>query len=124
MKGQNRKFGLITGIACLVICVYRMIFHHTHFVYFFIPGAFLILIAIIAPGLLNPLRITWEKIGNVLGAINSYVILTLVFFIIVTPIALIFRLLKKDLLSLDNKQQATWWQQAAINQVSSLKQQF
>lgn len=124
MIGQNRKFGLVTGSACLVICAYKLIFHHPGYSYFGIPGSILVLTAVIAPAVLNPLRILWGKIGQVLGTINSYVILTLVFFIVITPIELILRLMKKDLLKLNKSEEATYWQPKGANENSSLKQQF
>jgi hypothetical protein len=121
----NRKFGLLTGGACLTICAYKLVFHHPHFIYFAIPGYILLLTALIKPSILNALRILWDKIGALLGTINSYVILTIIFFIIITPIGFLLKLMKNDLLDLaqaNNK--ITYWQQVSVTNNSSLKQQF
>ncbi len=40
----------------------------------------------------------WAKLTHWLGRLNSYLILTLIFFLIITPIGLVLRLLKRDLL--------------------------
>jgi len=122
----NRKFGFVTGGACLVICIFKLVFHRPHLMYFAVPGGFLLLAAIVIPVILNPLRIAWDKLGSVLGIINSYVILTIVFFVIITPIAFILRLMKKNLLDLRpaKNKPGTYWQTVTIAENRSLKQQF
>lgn len=37
----------------------------------------------------------WNKLSKLLGAINNYVLLTILFFLVLTPMGLIRRLLKK-----------------------------
>jgi hypothetical protein len=55
-------------------------------------GAFSVLVAALQPGALRYLHQAWMKIGEVLGWINTRILLTLVFFVILTPIALARRL--------------------------------
>lgn len=57
-----------------------------------------LLLALVAPKLLAPLEWVWMKLAHVLGFIMTRVLLTLVFFLAVTPIGLIFKGLRKDLL--------------------------
>ena len=52
------------------------------------------------PILFHPIAILWFAFSNFLGAVVSRVLLTIIFFIIVTPIGLIRRLLRKDSLRL------------------------
>lgn len=42
----------------------------------------------------------WEKIGHTLGWINSRILLTVVFYVVLLPFALLFRLFNRDPLSL------------------------
>ncbi|WP_439698215.1 SxtJ family membrane protein [Mucilaginibacter sp. AW1-7] len=123
-KALNRKFGLITGAACLFISIYKqLVCHHFSFV-LAIVGALLVLIALTVPLLLNPLRILWTKIGDVLGMINTGIILFLVFFLVITPIGLIMRLLGKQGLELKIKADGTYWKPTKPTENSTLEQQF
>jgi hypothetical protein len=47
-----------------------------------------------------PLRAAWYKFSYVSGTVSSSVLLALVFFLLVTPVGLVRRLLRKDSLSL------------------------
>ena len=42
----------------------------------------------------------WMKLATLLGAINSKILLTIIFFLFLTPIAFFYRLLNKDTLQL------------------------
>lgn len=51
----------------------------------------------------NLITYSWTKLGEGLGWINSRIILSVMFFIVLTPIALLFRLFKKDNLGLKRR---------------------
>ncbi|MFL6245123.1 MAG: SxtJ family membrane protein [Thermoanaerobaculia bacterium] len=55
-------------------------------------AAVLLLLAAIAPALLRPVYRGWMRVGEALGWINTRVLLTLVFFLVVTPIGVLMRL--------------------------------
>ena len=57
-----------------------------------------LLVAILAPRVLRPLNRLWTKIGLVLGKIVNPIVMSVVFLLVVTPLALVFRALGKDLL--------------------------
>jgi hypothetical protein len=48
-----------------------------------------------APSLLRPIHRTWMRLGHLLGAVNSRVLLTLVFILVLTPVGVIRRLLRR-----------------------------
>lgn len=50
------------------------------------------LLSAVAPAWLRPVYRGWMRVGEVLGWINTRIILTLVFFLVVTPIGLLMRL--------------------------------
>ena len=50
----------------------------------------------------------WNKLGDMMGFVVSKLVLSIVFFIILLPIALIYRLIKKDTLMLKNKYGSYW----------------
>jgi hypothetical protein len=61
-----------------------------------VVAAPLILTAFIRPwGLRYPFRV-WMLLGHCLGWVNSRVIMTLVFYLVVTPTAFVLRAMKRD----------------------------
>lgn len=42
----------------------------------------------------------WMKLAQLLGAVNSKILLTIIFFLFLTPLSLLYRLLNKDTLQL------------------------
>jgi multisubunit Na+/H+ antiporter MnhG subunit len=58
-------------------------------------GAAVLLVGLFMPVRLEPFRKLWMKFAAVLGAINARILLTAVFAVLVTPVALIMRLLGK-----------------------------
>jgi hypothetical protein len=121
----NRKFGLITGLACIAIFAYQIVFRHKPLIYIAGIGCLLLLTAWVKPVVLNPVRIVWDKIGSVLGVINTHLILFVVFFIIITPLGWLIRLLKKNMIVLKwAKGEGTYWHPVSGHEKSSFKQQF
>jgi len=53
-------------------------------------------LALLWPAGLRPLYIAWMKFGAVMGAINTRIIMTVFFFVVVTPIGWLMRLSGKD----------------------------
>lgn len=127
MKGRriNQKFGLIVGGVCLLMTAWRYFAHHQLMIWLLATGVLLILCAVIVPQVLNPLRLLWDRTGHVLGIINTTIILFLLYFLIITPIGLIMRLLGKNNLDLKlNSGVSTYWKQVKQTEQSSMKQQF
>ena len=57
-------------------------------------------ITMTVPGIFAPIAVVWLGLSHLLGAVMSRVVLTLIFFLVVTPIGLVRRLLGKDSLRL------------------------
>lgn len=57
------------------------------------PAAALFLLALTMPNLLLPLHRVWMRLGEVLGRINSFIILSVIFYFFLTPFGVIRRLL-------------------------------
>ena len=62
------------------------------------------------PPWLQPIARLWLALGHRLGVINTFIILALVYYLVVTPLALLFRLTGRDALGLKwRKQDASHW---------------
>jgi len=58
----------------------------------------LLTLGLLAPGALGPLYRVWMKFGHLMGRVNTAIILSVVFFLLFTPVALIMKLLQRDVL--------------------------
>ncbi|MDH5366644.1 MAG: SxtJ family membrane protein [Cyclobacteriaceae bacterium] len=117
---KNRQFGLIIGTVLLLILIYNQIVLSSTRVIFLMGGLILIVVALLAPNVLNPLRIFWDFIGKYLGLINSVILLTLIYFFIITPMAIILRILKHDPMKRGfDKESTTYWIDRKVNDSST-----
>ncbi|MEA5508786.1 SxtJ family membrane protein [Crocosphaera sp. UHCC 0190] len=93
-----REFGLLTGtiIALLLGLVLPLLWGHSLPLIPWIIGGVLIILAIFIPKSLDPIHYGWMKVAQVLGFVNSRIILGIIFFIVVTPMGLIMRLNNRD----------------------------
>jgi cell division protein FtsW (lipid II flippase) len=73
----------------------------------FIIAALLLVCAAVAPSLLRPVYRAWMRLGEVLAWINTRIILTLVFFLVVTPIGIVMRLFGKSPISTQRRE--SYW---------------
>lgn len=105
-----RKFGLVVGAVFVALGAWFLFRKKPVWPYLLSPGAVLMLLGGVAPHLLRQVYIGWMTLALALGLIVSTLILTLFFFLIVTPISLVARLAGKDFLSLKlQPQAASYW---------------
>jgi hypothetical protein len=94
-KKQCTEFGLLTILAAIFLAIYQKQNH-------FVTWAFILtIVTLIIPIVFYPFAAVWFWFSKILSAIGSRVLLTIVFFIVVTPVGLIRRILKKDSLKID-----------------------
>ncbi len=106
-----KKFGLTIGIALIVITILLTISRKGSAVYFGALGFLITIIGLAAPMALKPLNKVWMTLSIILGWIMTRVILTILFYIAVTPIGLLSKLFKKDFLDLKlEKDKQSYWQ--------------
>ncbi len=98
--GHLRKFGLTMGVAFAIFGGLFFWRGHTVAPYLFIVAAAFLLLAALAPKALKPVQRVWMTLATVLGWVMTRVLLSIVFFIGVTPIALIARVVGKRFLDL------------------------
>lgn len=97
-KRDLRKFGLQVGSIALVIGGISYWRGHVYPpIAFWSFGVPLVVLGAIAPGLLGPVQRGWMKFGEVAGHFNARIILTLLFYVVVTPIGLALRMFKDPL---------------------------
>jgi hypothetical protein len=125
-EAENRTFGLMTSGGLVLVFICRLVFHKMNgwpFLLFF--AALLLLLTIVRPSLLNTVRSAWIRLGEVLGMVNTYLILSVIFLCIITPLGLLLRIFGKKRLSLGwKKQQLSYWVNGDAFNVGSFDKQF
>ncbi len=110
-RSTLRRFGLTIGIAFFLLGTLLDFRHRAAGRPFQSLGTLLLLFAGFAPNLLRFAYRPWMKLAHFLGAISSAIILTLLFFLVVTPIGWLQRLFGKRPLDLRFKgAETTYWQ--------------
>ena len=107
--GSNRSFGIVFFIVFLLIAIYPLLSGENVRLWSLTIATIFFILGIINSGLLSPLNKIWFKFGLLLGRLISPLIMSLIFFLVVTPIALLMKLLKKDLLNLKFNKGKTYW---------------
>ena len=126
MKSQssNRSFGLLFFIVFIVVGLWPVIKGETANIYLILISLFFLIFGLINSKILSPFNKAWIKLGEILGLIIAPIIMALVYFIILTPISLILRILGKDLLGLKFlKKQDTYWIKR-VKKLGTMKKQF
>ena len=108
--GSNKSFGIVFSIVFLLISLWPLL-HDEHLrLWSLIISIIFLILGILNSKLLGPLNKIWFKFGIFLGKIVSPLIIGIIFFLVVTPIGLLMRLLGKDLLNLNfNKKIESYW---------------
>ena len=122
-----RKFGLTVGGVFILLGVLLLLRHRSSYLSFLWAGAVLTASGAIWPRALKYVYIAWMALAFTLGFIMSNVILTLFFFLFVTPIGLLARLFQKDFLARKwDKPAASYWIQCGreMKTAKSYERQF
>ena len=116
-KKDLRKFGLTVGGVLLIISVLLFYFEKTSAIYFATIGGLLFVSGIAIPKILKPLNKIWMGLAIVLGFFMSRLILTVLFYIALTPISLVAKLVGKQFMILKyDKSAKTYWEKRKIIQ--------
>ena len=96
-RKELRHFGLLVGAVFTVIGLWPLVFRGESLRLWAIGiGGLLIAFGGILPQLLAPIHKGWMWVGHILGWINTWILLSIVFYAMVTPIGLVRRLMGKD----------------------------
>jgi hypothetical protein len=105
-----RRFGLALGIALSVVGGLLLWRERAAGPYLLAAAVLLWLLAALVPEALRPLEWLLGKVARAITTALTYVVLTVSFFLVVTPIGLLLRLLGKDPLGLKPApDQASFW---------------
>jgi hypothetical protein len=121
-KKNNINFGILFFVLFLIIGLYPLKSVGVIRIWSITLSLLFLIITIIKPNLFTYLNRLWIKFGILLGKIISPIVMGLVFFFVVTPIGVLVRILKKDVMGLKRGASSYWINRE--NKLQSMKKQF
>ena len=106
---SNKSFGIVFCIFFLLVALYPLINSEDYRIWAIVVSLIFLILGLFNSSILTPLNLLWLKIGMLLGKFISPIVMSLVFFLVVTPTGIIMRLLNKDLLNLKKKNKKSYW---------------
>jgi len=121
-----RNFGLVVGGGFLIFGGLLFWREKTLWPYFGGAGLGLALLGLAAPPVLKPLQKIWMKLAVVMGWFMTRLILSVLFYLVLTPIALGGRLFGKGFLDRTTGGQKSYWirRQSGGNDREQMEKQF
>jgi hypothetical protein len=97
-RSELRRFGLLVGgvfvgVFGVLLPAWR---HRPLPLWPLLPGTPLLALALVAPASLKHPQRAWMALARVLGWINMRVLLTILFFVVITPMGMILRVAGRD----------------------------
>ena len=97
---SDRSFGIVFLLVFLAVGIWMVSGGHSEGWLFLAGSVILFVVALARPSILGPLNRAWFKFGLLLSRVVNPFILGVVFFLVITPMAVFRRLLGKDSLHL------------------------
>ena len=120
---SNKSFGIVFFVVFFLIGIYPILNNQEIRFWSIIISLIFLILGILNSKVLTPLNFAWFKLGLFLGKIVSPIVMGVIFFFVVTPIALLMKLLQKDLLNLKFNKNNTYWIEKS-GPKSKMKNQF
>ena len=107
--GSNKSFGIVFFVVFLIIATYPLIDGDKFRLWSLIISIIFLLLGLANSKILNPFNKLWFKFGIFLSRIISPLVMGVIFFLVVTPIGLVMRLINKDILNLKFNNNSSYW---------------
>ena len=109
-KKELRSFGITVGIVFGVLAFALWWQGKANFIYFAAISIVLVVLGLIFSAVLKPIQKIWMGFALIIGYFMTRVILSVLFYLILTPLSLISRIRGKDFLNLKiDKNAASYW---------------
>ena len=106
---SNRSFGLVFFIFFLIVSLYPLSNDKNINIVALTISIFFLVLGLLNSKILFPLNKIWFKFGIILGNLISPLIMSVIFFVIITPIGLLMRMFGKDVLNLKYNDNKSYW---------------
>ena len=119
---NNITFGVLFFFLFLIIGFYPLKSDGLIRIWSVVLSLIFLIITIIRPNLFTFINKLWIQFGILLGKIISPIVMGLVFFFVVTPVGILVRIFKKDVMGLKRRANSYWINRE--NKPQSMKKQF
>ncbi len=123
-----RRFGLLVGGVFALLALWFWYRDRSFWTWLLVTAVPLLLLGAIYTRSLRMVYLGWMSLALVLGLVVSTILLTLFFYLVITPMGLAARLVGKDFLSLKlNPAQSSYWirrEQSAERNPSEYERQY
>ena len=120
---SNRSFGIVFFVVFFIIAIFPLLNDGNIRIWSVVLSIIFLILGLMNSSILYPLNKIWFKFGILLGKFVSPIVLGIIFFFVVTPIGILMKVLGKDLLSLKNNNEKSYWiKRSEIK--SKMKDQF
>ena len=126
-RKEWRNFGLGLSVIGLLILLLQFFFRQEFSRVLLIGALLLAGISLILPVILKPLYILFSYVGLVMGWVMTRIIITILFYLVLTPIGLIAKVTGKSFLDTGfRKNQSSYWKEIPASRInkSSYEKQF
>jgi hypothetical protein len=123
---QGRKFGLTVGVAFLVLAAFVWWRGHlTVAAVFAALGGMLSLAGLVIPTHLGPVERAWMALAHAISKVTTPIVMSVIYFVVVTPTALLRRSLGGNPLVHSARQSGFWHERPAhARRSNSMERQF
>ena len=120
---SNRNFGIVFFIVFFIIAIWPLLNGHEIRFWSLIISIVFLLLGILNSKILTPLNKIWFKFGILLGSVIAPIIMSIIFFLVVTPTSLLMKLFGKDILAIKKNKSKSYWIEKS-GPKSKMKNQF
>lgn len=107
---ELRKFGFVITAPLVVAGCFLLWKDRSAAPFVLAAAGTCFLIALIRPGLLSPVQRIWMKLAHALSIVTTTVLLAATYYLVMTPLGVFLRLIRKDLLQLKfQRERSTYW---------------
>ena len=122
-NSSNKSFGILFFIVFLIIGLWPLYHSNPIRLWSVIVAVIFLILGLLNSRILLPFNKAWIKFGELLGKIIAPIVMFIVFFVILTPLSLVVRIFKKDILKLKYSKEKSYWIKREKN-IGSMKKQF
>ena len=119
-KSEFRKFGITIGLLLIIIAGFLFWRGKESFEIMLVIGSALLVLGLVIPVLLKPIYWIWMVLAVILGWIMTRVILSVLFYVVITPIGMFSRMFGGKFLDLKwDKSKESYWNPRSTTQRNS-----
>ena len=117
------EFGFVFFVVFFVISLWPILSENEIRIWSLVISLIFLILGLMNSIYLTPLNRIWFRLGILLGSLASPIVMSIVFFAVVTPISLMMKLFNKNLLGLKKNNKKSYWIDSSKIK-SKMKNQF